>query len=426
MASYTGRFGYFALLLVLCCFLYYLLNSPNVLKSNSLSNDLSGALSNLWNTNPQQIQHHPLAEHANTLTERFFNSFTVNHRIFSPLGIAYSLAIVQEAAANQTAAELAAVLGGQYTYDDLRKIQNVFKEPNNTVLNIVTYWSVHHNSTVNPSFIQNNEGICTVSKDNYVDAVRVSHKINQFFAENTHNHINSAAKAIRTSTSSVLINTLYFQAQWKEAFNPQLTQPTNFTQFVGTSKAIAMMRKRALFSYFQSPTAQLVEILYNSAYVMGVLLPSHEQTAMPGKVSFNFTTLMEMIGQLKRTDVEVILPRFKHKKMIKAHVNLRALGVKTLFDPKKAALPRLGPNIHLTEMIHDVIFMVDELGSNSDRGLLNSYTMGAIAKAKNAATEPLLRSRPVLRVMRCDHTFIYYVRHLPTNTIILIADFDSP
>ncbi|RYH28893.1 hypothetical protein EON65_10500 [archaeon] len=430
MVSYAGRIGYLALLLSLCYFLYYLLTSPSILQP-SLPQGVSSTLSTLFNSNPIEIQHHPLAEHANTLTESLFNSFTVNHRIFSPLGIAYSLAVVQEAAANQTALELSRVLGGQYTYDDLRRIQNVFHEQNDSMLNIVTYWSIHHNSSVHPSFIQENKGICTISKDNYADALRVSHKINQVFAENTHNHINSAAKAIRTSTSSVLINTLYFQAYWKEAFDPRLTRPANFTQFVGTKRATGMMRKRAIFNYYQSPSVQLVEIPYNnSAYVMGVLLPSHVQNAEAHKVSLNFTTLMEQIGQLKETDVEVWLPKFKHKKMVRAHVNLRALGVKAVFDPKKAELPRLGPQIYLTEMVHDIIFMADELGSNSDRNALNQYVAQATmvkgaTKAKPLAL-PAMRSRVALRMMRCDHAFIYYVRHLPTNTIILIADFDSP
>jgi serine protease inhibitor len=313
MASFSAIGGYALVLFSICVVLYYLVAYPSVhVRNNAIQSNEFNLVSN-----PKLVQHHPIAEHANILSTDFYNSFTTLNRIFSPLGLAYALALTQAAAEGASANELAAVLGGEYTMDDLHKVLNLFHKDKSVLLNIVTYWSVHYNSTIQNSFVERTQGLCTISQDNYNDQERIIHKINQIFSNQTNGHINSAAKAIRPSTSSVLINTLYFETLWQEAFDPRLTFTTNFTQHVGTLKNIPMMSKTAFFDYYESFDTQLVEVPFNvPAYVFGAILP-HRNLVNPPMPHFNLTTLMVNIHRMRKKKLTLQLPKFKHKRMIR-------------------------------------------------------------------------------------------------------------
>lgn len=422
MTSYPAIIAYVAVLLALLFAVVYLVITP----AGAANGYARLRTSSAEPYAPLHIPHHPLAEHANILSTNYFNSFPTLNRIFSPLSVAYALAIIQAAGEGATSQELSAVLGGEYTMDELRAILELFHKQSSVVMEIITYWSVNANHTLNAQFVNSTHGLAMVSSDDYGDQMRVIHRINQIFAERTHNHINTAAKAIRPSTSSVLINAFYFQTYWKDAFDPRLNRVANFTQHVGTQKQVTLMTRVGRFAYFAGSGRQLLEIPYNvSDYVMGVLLEHTDQPLLATKPHFNLTVLLGDIARLRTTEVELHMPKFKHKRMLRAHVNLRAMGVKTVFDRKVAALPALGEGVHLTEMIHETLLIADELGSNSDKAALSAYLSHQRAMPAPAAPAAAVMSSSRM-VMRLDRSFVYYVRHLPTNALVLLADFDHP
>jgi hypothetical protein len=101
--------------------------------------------------------------------------------------------------------------------------------------------------------------------------------------------------------------------------------------------------------------------------------------------------------------------------------------VKSIFAAKKAKLPGLGEGIYVNELIHEAMLMVDELGANSDRGRLNAFIAQHSKKVEDTKSKKAAsRTEKPPILMRLDRSFNYYVRHVPTNTLLLLADFDHP
>eukprot|EP01039_Chlorochromonas_danica_P000959 gene959-1041_t len=396
---------------------------------------------------------HPLAEHANHFSTQYFQTFTTLNRVFSPLSLAYTLSVLQLASNGTARDELSSLLLGQYTSEELRSMKQALSprdsSDNSTLLDLITYWSINANHSslaalgnepLKTSFLSEVDGLCVVSLDDHVDAMKTIHKINTLFSSRTNGHISSAAKVIRPTTSSVLINSLYFQANWKQAFPPTSTRFGNFTRYVGSTCAVPMLRRKGSFPYYASNEMQHVELPVGPAgeYALGIVL---ERLSSDGKVSmpsFNFSDLSNQWQRLKVTNMEVVLPKFKQKRMIRSVGNLRKLGVKAIFEAKKSSFPLLSDgSIYLTEFIHEIIVTLDELGFNSDRtslhefikrekeaaALLQNKSISTIANQPSSVANKQ-KATPGVMLMQVDHTFVYYLRHLPTNTLLFLADFD--
>lgn len=402
----------------------------------------------------QKVFVHPLAEHANHFSTQYFQTFTTLNRVFSPLSLAYTLSVLQLASNDTAKDELSSLLLGQYTAEELRSMKQALSprdsSDNSTILDVITYWSINANQSslaaygnepLKASFLSEVDGLCIVSLDDHVDAMKTIHKINTLFSSRTNGHISSAAKAIRPTTSSVLTNSLYFQANWKEAFPPTSTRMGNFTRYVGSTCAVPMLRRKGSFPYYANNEMQHVELPVGRAeeYALGIVLGRLSSDGKVPMPSFDFSILSKQWQRLKPTDVEVVLPKFKQKRMIRSVGNLRKLGVKLIFDGRKSSFPLLSDgSIYLTELIHEMIVTLDELGFNSDRTALHEFIKrekeAAASRNKSTPTvanqKPSVASKqqkataPAVTVLQADHTFVYYVRHLPTNTLLFLADFD--
>lgn len=339
-----------------------------------------------------------LSEQANTLTEKLFNQLSLN-RVFSPMSIAYALSLVHLGADGKTDAELTQLFGGKYTINELKQLYAVF---NNDVVKMSNCLAVNKSQQLNPEYLQLLGNVAMVANTEFND--ELVKKLNNFIEQNTNGLIKDVIKFIDPCSLAILINTIYFKANWQYPFDKQLTEKAEFTNMTGKTQVDMMFRKRK-FAYFEDTNMKMIELPYvGNEYCMGIFLPK-QVGSIP---VMDIENLNANIQKLKQEDVNVFLPKFTHRKNVNLVTPLKQLGVKDLFTPH-ANLNKIANGAYVTDIIHEAVVIVDEEGTEA------------------AATTVMMMSKGFtvnkVYVFKADHSFIYYIRHKPTNTILFIGDY---
>ncbi|QKF93509.1 serpin family protein [Fadolivirus algeromassiliense] len=338
----------------------------------------------------------------NTLATKVFNSMSPN-RIFSPMSIAYALSLLHLGSNGNTDTEIRQLFGGKYTLSNLQTIYSLF---NNNVVKMANCLAINDKLSINPEYLTMLKDIALISIEDFSNSAYVTQKLNAFVEMNTNGLIKNVFDSIDPSTLAILINTIYFKANWLHKFNKALTQQADFTNSQCTVQ-VNMMNIKKKFPYYENQNMQMIELPYvGNEYCMGIILPK-QVGYIP---SMNVSNLSQYINQLDCMDeVNVFIPKFTHRKNIDLGSVLQNLGVKELFTPY-ANLSKILNGIYVSKAIHEAVVIVDEEGTEA-------------AAVTTFMLEKCCMEIPRNIVFRADHSFIYYIRHIPTNTMLFVGDY---
>ncbi|XP_053427573.1 serpin B7 [Nycticebus coucang] len=226
-------------------------------------------------------------------------------------------------------------------------------------------------------------------------------KINEWIAKETHGKIKNVFNegSISSSSVMVLVNAVYFKGKWESAFTKSDTINCRFKSPKCPGKAVAMMHQERRFnlSVIQDPSMQVLQLKYSGGISMYVLLPENDVFQIENKLTFR--NLMEWTDPRKMTSkyVEVYFPQFKIEKNYELKHDLKALGLKDLFDESRADLSGLasGGRLYLSKLMHKSYIEVTEDG-----------TEATAATGSNIVEKQL----PESTVFRADHPFLFVIR----------------
>ncbi len=244
-------------------------------------------------------------------------------------------------------------------------------------------------------------------------------KINEWVAQKTERKIEDllAEGTINPITRLVLVNAVYFNADWASPFVPEATRPAPFTKLDGAKPSVPTMRASTMAGYGETDSAQVLELGYMGGKVsMVVVLPKGDFKTFES--SFDGKGLLSAMAGLTPRQVDIALPKFELKgSSISLRDSLLALGMTKAFDAKTADFSgMLAPSVDklwISDVIHKAFVRVDEKG-----------TEAAAATAVVMAGAP---SVPVeVKQFRADKPFLFFIRDIPTNTTIFAGRMVSP
>ncbi|XP_003788459.1 serpin B7 isoform X2 [Otolemur garnettii] len=226
-------------------------------------------------------------------------------------------------------------------------------------------------------------------------------KINEWIAKETHGKIKNVFNegSISSSSVMVLVNAVYFKGKWESAFTKSDTINCRFKSPKCPGKAVAMMHQERRFnlSVIQDPSMQVLQLKYSGGISMYVLLPENDVFQIENKLTFR--NLMEWTNPRKMTSkyVEVYFPQFKIEKNYELKHDLKALGLKDIFDESRADLSGIasGGRLYLSKLMHKSYIEVTEDG-----------TEATAATGSNIVEKQL----PESTVFRADHPFLFVIR----------------
>ena len=343
----------------------------------------------------------------NTLTIKLFNQMN-NNNVFSPLSIIFALSLLHLSAFGNTENELSNLFNYKYSINELQQIYTIF---NNDIMNLANALIINNKYKINEQYLTSIKNLALIVHTDFNSTNSTNiivNDVNEYIKTNTKNLIKDILKHddINDNTISILINTIYFKAQWLHKFKANNTDKELFKP---TNKMVDMMYQKEEFNYYENELLQLVELLYeNNDYCMGFLLPKSTKNYDIPK--FNMNELNKYIANLQYKKVKLYIPKFKHRKTIRLIPLLEQLGVHDIFTNK--AQLNIAKNICVSNIIHEAVVIIDELGTEAAATTIVMMELMAMPPTKE---DPI--------IFKADHPFIYYIRHRPSNMILFYGDY---
>ncbi|NXY60005.1 SERP3 protein, partial [Callaeas wilsoni] len=204
-----------------------------------------------------------------------------------------------------------------------------------------------------------------------------------------------------------LVSTLYFRSMWQKKFSFMDTQMLPFTTPEGSTLKVPTMHHTAEVNYGQFQTAALeafsvVELPYlGEKLSMFLVLPSHKRTPLSQIESHLSAKIINLwASSLKRTKMDIFLPRFSIQSLFDLKTVFSALGIRDAFDPITANFKGISEqeSLYISEAIHKAEIEVTEDGTKA-----------------SGTTAMILLKRSRTPIFKADRPFTFFLRHANTG-----------
>jgi serpin B len=221
---------------------------------------------------------------------------------------------------------------------------------------------------------------------------------------------------VRPDTKLILTNAIYFKSAWSIPFTEKQTKEQPFHLSSGKSVQTPMMHQKAFFGYGEDADFQALELPYAGRQVsMVVLLPRKSDGLAKLEASFNSASLDKTLSSLKRSNVDVALPKFKIESEFRLRQILEELGMPLAFS-RKADFTGMSASaeIFISDAIHKAYVDVNEKGTE--------------AAAATAVVVMTMALAPAGRVVsfHADHPFLFVIRDQRTGSLLFQGRVMNP
>ncbi|XP_058412581.1 serpin B3-like [Diceros bicornis minor] len=361
---------------------------------------------------------------------------------YSPLSISSALAMTYLGAQGNTALQIGKVLHfndvtdstkGRASTAHVEKLGNVhqqfqklltdLKKPTDAYqLNIANRLYREKKFQFHQEYMDNVKKfyLASVESADFINAAEESRKkINSWVESQTNGKINNLfPSGSLNSAILVLVNAVYFKGQWNVKFNKEYTAEEKFWLTKDTSKSVQMMKQRSFFNFtaLEDIQAKILEIPYKCKDLsMILLLPNEVEGLKKLEDKLTAEKLVEWTSSQNMSEkkVNLHLPRFKVEESYDLTGTLKSMGMVDALNSQDANFLGMAErrDLELTTMVHKSFVEVNEEG-----------TEAAAATGIGIG----VTSAPIYESFRCDHPFLFFIKHNKTNSILFLGRVSSP
>ncbi|NXW21605.1 SERP3 protein, partial [Circaetus pectoralis] len=299
--------------------------------------------------------------------------------VVSPASVAVSLELLQLGAQGNTFTELQDALGYNIHGNVLLKKILLTDSSQGTVVQLACSFFVDAGVQLSPTFTARavRWANSSLQQSNFTDPNRTTAQIQEWITGNLGDGdvrgmpLESAGSLL---SQVALVSTMYFKSTWQKKFSFMDTQMLPFTTAEGSTLKVPTMHHTAEVNYGQFQTAALegfsvVELPYlGEKLSMFLVLPSHKRTALSQIEShLSAKTITLWANGLKRTKMDVFLPRFSIQSLFDLKTVFSALGIRDAFDPITANFKGISgqDSLYISEAIHKAEIEITEDGTKA-------------------------------------------------------------
>lgn len=351
--------------------------------------------------------------------------------ILSPYSISLALAITYAGARNQTESQMTNVLHFSQPQSQLHPAFNALdlaleKSPENVqenqqplTLNIANAVWAEKTLSFQPDFLDTialNYG-AGVHLADFINQYEPARKdINNWVSDQTKKKIQNLlpANSLDTNTRMVLVNAIYFKADWLNQFDANSTSDAPFILLDNSQVKVKMMSEHPFLPYIKGDGYQAVELPYaGDTAAMDIIVPN-AGTFAKFESLFNKATYDAMLSGMQSTMVALSLPKFTFTKDFNLNEVLGGMGMPAAFDPKVADFSGMTgkKDLYIGKVLHKAFVAVDEKG-----------TEAAAATAVIMMPTAILASPVVVNV---NHPFIFIIRDKINGQVLFIGRVLNP
>ncbi|XP_044290348.1 neuroserpin [Varanus komodoensis] len=351
--------------------------------------------------------------------------------IFSPLGIAIAVGMVELGAHGSSLKEIRHAMGYEglkngEEFSFLKDLSDMTTtEDSQYVMKLANSLYVQNGYHINDKFLQLMKKYfkAEVEDVDFSQSIAIASHINKWVENHTNNMIKDfvSARDFSALTHLALINAIYFKGNWKSQFRPENTRTFSFTKDDESEVQIPMMYQQGEFYYGEFSDGsneaggiyQVLEIPYEGDEMSMMIVLSRQEVPLATLEPLVKAQLIEeWAGSVKKQKVEVYLPRFSIEQEIDLKDVLKGLGITEVFS-RSADLTAMSDNkeLYLSKAVHKSVLEVNEEGSEA------AAASGMIAISRMAVLYPQVI---------VDHPFFFVIRNRRTGTILFMGRVMHP
>jgi serpin B len=241
-------------------------------------------------------------------------------------------------------------------------------------------------------------------------------EINRWVSDKTEDRINDLLPegSVNSDTRMVLVNAIYFKADWLDQFEADDTYDAPFNLLDGSQIETPMMGQHMFIPYLSGSGYQATELPYSGdTAAMTIILPDQGRFEEI-ESALSPQMLTEILGGMSQTSVTLRMPKFTFESSFSLRDALSGMGMSAAFDPSAADFSGMTgkQDLFISEVIHKAFVAVDEEGTEA---------AAATAVMMEATSALLADVRLVI-----DRPFIFFIRDLQTGQILFMGRMVNP
>uniref|UniRef100_W5KHQ1 Serpin peptidase inhibitor, clade A (alpha-1 antiproteinase, antitrypsin), member 10a n=1 Tax=Astyanax mexicanus TaxID=7994 RepID=W5KHQ1_ASTMX len=315
-----------------------------------------------------------------TALYRKLASMSDDNVVVSPLAATLGLAALAAGAGGETRSELLQGLGLASMEKDgeTDRIPRLLQQLRETAAQIVaTSLFSSQQVQTESSFSSQVKAFygADVQSVNFASAQTAKSSINDFVRSRTGSMIREVVNNVDPASQLTLISAAYFTGQWQLPFSVNSTQEDRFFVDNYNIVQVPMMTRsdKYYLAYDPSLKVGILKLPCTDGIAMLVLLPDEDVDYTFIDDSLTTEVFVGWVSKLKKTKLEVQLPRFSVEQTFSLKKNLRSLGITKIFE-SGADLSGISsfPDLTLSEAVQKVSVEVDEKGGPSTYVLMDN------------------------------------------------------
>ena len=348
---------------------------------------------------------------------------------FSPYSISFALAMTYEGAEGETAKEMRKVMSFPDTKKELRNGFSGLLKRNLTDTDKSKYFFKSANSLWASASIEFKKDYFDRIKEYYAAPVekvkfkrnkqryKALEQINNWTEKETEGKIKDLLKKddLTFETILVLVNAVYFKAEWKKQFKKRATMEDVFYSYSGKEK-IDFMNLSSRMRFYKDKLHIALEIpYYQNKASMFILLPNEENSFNALQKMLDYKYFKKIKDNAKYTQVQLTLPKFKIENRMYLGKELQKAGMKLAFT-KSADFTGMTDesDVSIDKVIHQSFINTDESG-----------TEAAAATAVIIKRETSVPPNQVVK-FNVNKPFMFFITDNATGSILFAGQYMKP
>jgi serpin B len=341
---------------------------------------------------------------------------------FSPLSIAFALAMTYNGAAGETRDAMVRVLRLKgMNLDELNQasaaLTKTLKSADPQIeLAIANSLWARQGVKFNETFLARNRQYfnAEVASIDFTSP-QAAGTINAWVNKNTKGKIPAIVDRIDAQVL-FLVNAVYFKGQWQKKFDKALTQDQPFHLASGAQKQIPLMSQTGSYPYPRGEKFQAVSLPYgNGGTSLCLFLPDEGASLNDFLKGLTYERWEQWMKSFRKTPGTVKLPRFKLDYDRNLNDTLKALGMGVAFtNNADFSGMRAERDLKISEVKHKAIVEVNEEGTEAAA----ATSVGMRTTSMRPQQEPF--------TFIADRPFLMAIRHQDSGTILFLGTVMEP
>lgn len=293
--------------------------------------------------------------------------------LISPLSVMLALSMTANGAKGETLAQTESLLGGDIPMETLNEylysyIKALPSEKTTKLNSANSIWFRDNGFTAEKAFLQKNADYYGAEAYKSVFNEKTLRDINNWVKKNTDGMIEKIIDDLDPDAVMYLINTVLFDAEWKNIYKKDEIRDGTFTALDSTKRTVSMMYSAERLYLDDGKAIGFIKP-YRNGYSFVALLPNEDISLSDYAASMTGKSFADTIKNAEDVPVEAAMPKFSYDYDIEMSGALKALGMSLPFDPEKADFSALGyyesGNIFISRVLHKAYIAVDEKGTKA-------------------------------------------------------------